>query len=114
MHNERRTGPASAAFVPSKVGKSEKGNAMDMITYAGHAAGAIQPPHAFRDHVAHVFARLARAYKARRDFQSLRGASDHMLADIGLTRGQIDRALASPIWVNPSDRLALEHHRRGR
>ncbi len=112
MHNERRAGFASAAFVPSTV--VLKDNAMDMLTYAGHAAGSIQPPHAFRDHVAHLITRLVRARKARRDFETLRGASDHLLADIGLTRGQVDRALATPFWVTPSDRIALSRQQRSR
>jgi uncharacterized protein YjiS (DUF1127 family) len=111
MHNERRAGLTSAAFVSLKTGFFRKGKAMDMLTYAGHAAGAIEPPHAFRDQVAHLFARIGRARKARRDFETLSGASDHLLADIGLTRGQIDHALATPFWVNPSDRIALA--RRG-
>lgn len=85
---------------------------MDMLTYAGHAAGAIEPPHTLRDRVAHFFARFARARKARRDFESLRGASDHLLADIGVTRGQLDACLTAPFWVNPSDRLTAP--RRGR
>lgn len=87
---------------------------MDMITYAGHAAGALHPPRTFRDRFTHLFVRLARARRARRDFKSLRGASDHLLADIGLNRSQVDSALASPFWVNPSDRIALSRHRRGR
>jgi len=78
---------------------------MDMITYAGHAAGAIEPPRAFRHRLATLLSRLARAHKARRDFQALRSANDHILDDIGVTRAQIDIALAAPFWVNPCDRI---------
>lgn len=52
-----------------------------------------------------VGARLAATRKARRDFEALLGASDYILDDIGLTRGDLERALASPVWVDPSERL---------
>ena len=87
---------------------------MDMISYAGHAAGAIQPPHAFRDQITHFATRLVRAYRARRDFKTLRHASDHILADIGLTRSQLNLALDAPFWVDPSVKLAASRNRRGR
>jgi uncharacterized protein YjiS (DUF1127 family) len=87
---------------------------MDMITYAGHAAGALERPHAFRDQVSHLFHRLVRARRARQDFNSLRGASEYLLNDIGLSRGQIDDALSAPFWVDPSVRLAASRKRQGR
>ncbi|MEJ8571057.1 DUF1127 domain-containing protein [Microbaculum marinum] len=87
---------------------------MDMITYAGHAAGAIEPPHALRDRIAHTISRLARAHRARRDFDALRNASDHILEDIGLTRSQLTSALNSPFWVDPSVKLASSRNRRRR
>jgi uncharacterized protein YjiS (DUF1127 family) len=87
---------------------------MDMITYAGHAAGAIEPPHAFRDQLAHMVHRLVRARRARQDFNSLRGASEYLLNDIGLSRSQINDALSAPFWVDPSVRLAASRKRQGR
>lgn len=53
-----------------------------------------------------VTARLAAARKARRDFEALRGASDHLLADIGITRSEIDTALRTPFWADPSVRIS--------
>jgi|GEM_PF-2348650 len=87
---------------------------MDMLTYAGHASGALQPPHAFRDQVTALLHRVFRARRARQDLGTLRSASDHILADIGLTRSQIDDALSAPFWVDPSARLATSRNRRGR
>ncbi len=51
------------------------------------------------------FARLVAARRERRDLEKLRGASDRVLGDIGIARSELDRALASPIWTNPADRL---------
>jgi uncharacterized protein YjiS (DUF1127 family) len=50
-------------------------------------------------------ARYTAARKARRDFRALLGASDHILSDIGIARGDLERALAAPIWADPSQRL---------
>jgi len=79
---------------------------MDMITYAGHAAGAIEPPHAFRQRMNSLFRRLARTYQARRDLKVLRNSGDHLLDDIGISRSQLDAALNAPFWVDPSHQLA--------
>lgn len=79
---------------------------MDMITYAGHAAGALQPPHAFRQRMNSLYRRLARAYQARRDLQVLRSSDDHILKDIGVSRSQLDAALNAPFWVDPSHKLS--------
>lgn len=87
---------------------------MDTLTYAGHAAGAIEPPRAFRQRLASLLHRLAVARKARNDFETLRGANDHILADIGLTRAQLDVALSAPFWVNPCDRMIVSRSRRRR
>jgi uncharacterized protein YjiS (DUF1127 family) len=113
MLHERRAGVSQRGVCALKIG-FVKGTAMDMITYAGHAAGAIEPPHALRDEITQLVHRVLRARRARRDLASLRCASEHLLNDIGLTRGQVDSALNVPFWVDPSVRLAASRKRQGR
>ena len=45
---------------------------------------------------------LARAAKHRRDAAILAGLDDRMLADIGLTRGDLRDAFARPLWHDPT------------
>jgi uncharacterized protein YjiS (DUF1127 family) len=58
---------------------------------------------------------LARNWTARRAVGKLRDLDDHMLADIGVDRGEIDWAAGLPLTVNAA--LALEekawNRRRG-
>ncbi|MBZ8132830.1 DUF1127 domain-containing protein [Afifella sp. IM 167] len=64
--------------------------------------------------------RLARAIRGRRAAYRLAALDDHMLSDIGLTRFDVDSALAMPLASDPnaelirrrSDRIASQ--RRGR
>ena len=70
----------------------------------GSRDGALAP-RGLRGKAAEVWKRVARARRARRDFRALAGASDHYLADIGLTRADVDRVLAAPFWVDPIDVL---------
>lgn len=83
---------------------------MSTLTYAETGAGAIAARPSIRRRLAAVLGGFSAARKARRDFLALSSASDHILSDIGLTRGDLNKALAAPFWVNPSDRLG----RRGR
>ena len=65
----------------------------------------VETPRGLRGKAAAAWIRMARARRARRDFQALAAASDHYLADIGLTRADVDRVLAAPFWVDPIDVL---------
>jgi uncharacterized protein YjiS (DUF1127 family) len=47
-------------------------------------------------------AALVRAYKHRHDIRLLNEFDDRMLADIGLTRGDLRDAVAEPAWRDPS------------
>jgi len=47
-------------------------------------------------------AALVRAYKHRHDIRLLSEFDDRMLADIGLTRGDLRDAVAEPAWRDPS------------
>ena len=45
---------------------------------------------------------VARAYKSRHEIQMLGSLDDRMLADIGLTRGDLRDAAAEPLWHDPT------------
>lgn len=85
---------------------------MGTVIYAGHDASTGAPRPA-GSRFSRLIARIANARRARRDFEALRDANEHLLADIGLTRGQLETALAAPFWVDPSDRLKSARQRRG-
>lgn len=45
---------------------------------------------------------LATALRHRRDATMLAGLDDHMLKDIGLTRGDVRDAVSEPLWRDPT------------
>lgn len=47
-----------------------------------------------------------------RDLEVLASFDDHMLADIGLTRGDLHDAVAEPRWRDPTSLLDLRRHER--
>jgi uncharacterized protein YjiS (DUF1127 family) len=58
---------------------------------------------------------LAKALKHRREIINLAEFDERMLKDIGLTRSDVDGALAEPLFHNPSQVLVrcAERHARG-
>jgi uncharacterized protein YjiS (DUF1127 family) len=58
--------------------------------------------------------RLADAWRHRHDAAALSGFDDRMLADIGLTRGDLNDALAEPLWRDPTSVLARRQGERRR
>jgi uncharacterized protein YjiS (DUF1127 family) len=50
--------------------------------------------------------------KNRRDAAVLAGLDDHMLADIGLTRGDLRDAYSVPVWRDPTAVLVSRSHER--
>jgi len=60
--------------------------------------------------------RFARTIKHRAEVRQLADFDDHMLEDIGLTRGEVDGALDQSIFDNPSVLLvrSFEHRQRSR
>lgn len=62
------------------------------------------------------FRRFAVAAKHRHDAATLAGLDDRMLADIGLTRGDLRDAYAQPLWHDPTVTLAdrVSERRRNR
>lgn len=56
--------------------------------------------------------RMAQVVRHRRDAAILASFNDRMLADIGLTRGDVNDAFAEPPWRDPSAVLAARVHER--
>ena len=50
--------------------------------------------------------------KNRRDATILAGMDEHMLADIGLTRGDVRDAFSEPLWRDPTAILVSRAHER--
>jgi uncharacterized protein YjiS (DUF1127 family) len=50
--------------------------------------------------------------KNRRDAIVLAGMDEHMLADIGLTRGDVRDAFSEPVWRDPTAILVSRAHER--
>ena len=50
--------------------------------------------------------------KNRRETASLVGLDDRMLADIGLTRGDLRDAISEPVWRDPTAILVSRSHER--
>ena len=57
---------------------------------------------------------VAQMIKNRRDAMTLAGLDDRMLADIGLTRGDVRDAFSEPVWSDPTAILVSRvNERRG-
>ncbi len=52
--------------------------------------------------VTHWLKRLAQAQRNRRDARVLAALDRHMLADIGLTRADVQDAFSEPFWEDPT------------
>jgi len=55
---------------------------------------------------------LLQTIKNRRDATILAGMDEHMLADIGLTPGDVRDAFAAPVWSDPTAVLVSRAHER--
>ncbi len=55
---------------------------------------------------------LGQIIKSRQDAATLAGFDDRMLADIGLTRGDVRDATSEPVWRDPTALLASRVHER--
>jgi uncharacterized protein YjiS (DUF1127 family) len=55
---------------------------------------------------------LGQLVKNRRDATMLAGLDDRMLADIGLTRGDLRDAYSEPVWSDPTAILVSRAHER--
>ena len=55
---------------------------------------------------------VLQTWKNRRDATILAGMDEHMLADIGLTRGDVRDAFSEPVWRDPTSILVSRAHER--
>jgi uncharacterized protein YjiS (DUF1127 family) len=55
---------------------------------------------------------LVQTVKNRQDATMLAGLDDRMLADIGLTRGDLRDAFSEPVWRDPTNLLVSRAHER--
>jgi len=55
---------------------------------------------------------LLQTIKNRRDATILAGMDERMLADIGLTRGDVRDAISEPVWRDPTAILVSRSHER--
>jgi uncharacterized protein YjiS (DUF1127 family) len=55
---------------------------------------------------------VLQTFKNRRDATVLAGMDEHMLADIGLTRGDVRDAVSEPLWRDPTAILVSRAHER--
>ena len=74
-----------------------------------HFAAAV---HAVYGFVAARTRDLLQLAKNRRDAASLSGLDERMLADIGLTRGDLRDAYSEPVWRDPTAILVSRAHDR--
>jgi uncharacterized protein YjiS (DUF1127 family) len=58
--------------------------------------------------------RIVVALKHRRELALLADLDDRMLADIGLTRGDLHAARSEPLWQDPTESIAAAHPDRMR
>jgi uncharacterized protein YjiS (DUF1127 family) len=61
---------------------------------------------------ARIGRRLVEAWRHRHDAAALAALDDHMLADIGLTRGDLNDALSEPLWRDPTSVLMRRQDER--
>ena len=55
---------------------------------------------------------VSQMLKNRRDAAIVAGMDEHMLADIGLTRGDVRDAFSEPVWRDPTALLVSRAHER--
>jgi uncharacterized protein YjiS (DUF1127 family) len=87
-------------------------DAMTMTTMTLPAAGAFARLTHLSGTVALRVVNFLRALKARHQMDGLVGFDDRMLADIGLTRGDLRDAISEPLWRDPTAILVARSRER--
>ena len=59
-----------------------------------------------------AIAGLIRAIRHRRELMRLAECEDYILADVGLSRDDVQAALSAPFWRDPTRHLAYPAHAR--
>src|SRR4051794_21479892 len=104
----QRTG--SRARIHARTEPMER--AMTTISQSRTASQLAQMVNAIAGSLAVGARHLARLVKNRREATMLAGLDDRMLADIGLTRGDLRDAYSEPVWSDPTAILVSRSHER--
>jgi uncharacterized protein YjiS (DUF1127 family) len=86
--------------------------AMSALTTLGHPARVAPPVAIFAATLARFRRQVVAAWRHRNEVAMLVSFDDYMLKDIGLTRGDLDDALAEPLWRDPTAVLVRRQRRR--
>jgi uncharacterized protein YjiS (DUF1127 family) len=78
---------------------------MSYLSFTGLAASPLAAAFGVVEQTWTSVGRLWRAHENRRAVRDLKAYDERMLKDIGLTPGDVDAALDSPIGVDPSQHL---------
>jgi uncharacterized protein YjiS (DUF1127 family) len=62
--------------------------------------------------MARIGRQIVEAWRHHHDASALAALDDHMLADIGLTRGDLNDALSEPLWRDPTSVLMRRQDER--
>jgi uncharacterized protein YjiS (DUF1127 family) len=100
--------------LPFGTDRTELEVAMTMTTLTFPAAGLFARLTHAAGTVALRAVNFLHALKARHELEGLVGFDDRMLADIGLTRGDLRDAIAEPLWRDPSGILVARSRERRR
>ena len=85
---------------------------MSALTTPAVPAALTQTVAAFGATVRRVSRQLVEAWRRRYDAAVLASFDDYMLRDIGLTRGDLNDALAEPVWRDPTAVLVRRQSER--
>jgi uncharacterized protein YjiS (DUF1127 family) len=85
---------------------------MSALTTAALPATLTQIVAALEATARRVCRRLVEAWRRRNDAAVLASFDDYMLRDIGLTRGDLNDALAEPLWRDPTAVLVRRQRER--
>src|ERR1700752_2746998 len=104
----REVGAPTAELCPPKLKEDAMSFYSDTQT-PSHVAWAVS---AVTGIVVERVRAVLQTVKNRRDATILAGMDDHMLADIGLTRGDVRDAFSEPVWRDPTAILVSRAHER--
>jgi uncharacterized protein YjiS (DUF1127 family) len=105
---------AAARAAVSVAPANHRKKAMTTLTTSAVPTRFAQALAAIVEAAARLARRLAGAWRHRHDAAVLAGLDDHMLADLGLSRTDLNDALSEPLWRDPTALLARRHGERRR
>ena len=85
---------------------------MNTISLQSAASGTLARTARIVGFVALRAVEFYRSFKSRHEMRMLAGFDDRMLADIGLTRGDLRDAVSEPLWRDPTNVLVKRARER--